>query len=94
MRRRGYSRASRPARLVCGELAPVPTAVLSPTISRRSAGLAGLCCSGSLRRARSPAWPMRHTVQPDTVSSASTTRPASSRVQGQEEGVVMGRKLT
>lgn len=45
--------AIKPARLLRPELAPVPTAVLSPTISSRSVGIAGCCCHGSLWRASS-----------------------------------------
>ena len=51
----GCSAAISPARLVCGVLAPVPTPVLSPTISRRFFGSVGAICSGSLRRASAAA---------------------------------------
>ena len=47
----GCSAAISPARLACGVLAPVPTPVLSPTISRRFFGSGGATCSGVLRRA-------------------------------------------
>jgi hypothetical protein len=58
-----------PPRRPAARVAPVPTAVLSPTMSRRSEGRSGALCRGSLSRVNATDSCRRHAVRAPTQST-------------------------